>query len=87
MTYVLDIPKHLDKIFLKLSKKDKKQLEIIRKKVSEILENPQHYKPLRGDMHGAIRVHIHKSFVLTFEIDEKNKVVRLLDYDYHDNIY
>lgn len=38
-------------------------------------------------MHGAFRVHIHKSFVLTFEIDEKNKVVRLLDYDHQDNIY
>jgi len=38
-------------------------------------------------MHGALRVHISKSFVLTFEIDEKNKVVRLLDYDHHDNIY
>lgn len=87
MTYALDIPKHLDKIFLKLSKKDKKQLEIINKKVREILQNPHHYKPLRGDMHGALRVHIHKSFVLTYEIDEKNKVVKLLDYDHHDNIY
>lgn len=87
MAYSLDIPKHLDKIFFKLSKKDKKQLEIINKKVNEILENPQHYKPLRGDMHGAFRAHIDKSFVLTFEIDEQNKVVRLLDYDHHDNIY
>lgn len=87
MAYALDIPEHLDKIFQKLSKKDRKQLEIINKKVNEVLENPQHYKSLRGDMHGALRVHIHKSFVLTFEIDEKNKVVRLLDYDHHDNIY
>jgi mRNA interferase RelE/StbE/toxin YoeB len=87
MTYDLDIPEHLDKIFLKLSKKDKKQLEIINKKIAEIRENPYHYKPLRGDMHGALRVHIDKSFVLTFEIDEQKKVVRLLDYDHHDNIY
>ncbi len=62
MTYALDIPEHLHKIFLKLSKKDKKQLEIIHKKINEILENPQHYKPLLGDMHGARRVHIDKSF-------------------------
>ena len=87
MSYSLDIQEHLDKIFQKLSKKDKKQLKIIHKKVTEILENPYHYKPLRGDMHGALRVHIDKSFVLTFEIDEKNKVVRLLDYDHHDSIY
>ena len=87
MVYALDIPEHLDKIFKKLSKKDKAQLEIIHKKVNEILENPHHYKPLRGDMHGAFRVHIQKSFVLTFEIDESNKVVKLLDYEHHDNVY
>ncbi|MBI4980077.1 type II toxin-antitoxin system mRNA interferase toxin, RelE/StbE family [Candidatus Woesearchaeota archaeon] len=74
-------------MFQKLSKKDKAQLEIIHKKVNEILENPHHYKPLRGDMHGAFRVHIQKSFVLTFEIDESNKVVKLLDYEHHDNVY
>ncbi len=87
MTYVLEIPEHLDKEFLKLAKKNRKQLEIIQNKIEEILENPQHYKPLRGDMHGARRVHIDKSFVLTFEIDETNNKVRLLDYDHHDRIY
>jgi len=87
MAYKLDIPEHLDRIFLKLSKKDKKQLQIINKKVNEILDGPYRYKPLRGDMHGAFRIHIDKSFILTFEIDEKNKVVRLLDYDHHDRIY
>lgn len=34
MAYALDIPEHLDKIFFKLSKKDKKQLEIIHKKIN-----------------------------------------------------
>ena len=87
MVYSLEIPEHLDDLFSKLSKKNKAQLEIIHKKIKEILQNPSHYKPLRGDMHGARRVHIDKSFVLTFEIDEERKVVRLLDYDHHDKIY
>jgi mRNA interferase RelE/StbE/toxin YoeB len=87
MAYLLDIPEHLDKIFFKLSKKDKKQFDILHKKINEIIVNPQHYKPLRGEMHGALRVHIYKSFVLIFEVDEQNKIVRLLDYDHHDNIY
>ena len=87
MSYILEIPEHLDKIFSKLVKKDRKQLEIINKKIDQILENPSHFKPLRGDMHGARRVHIDKSFVLTYEIDEESNVVRLLDYDHHDNIY
>mgnify|MGYP001563495653 CR=1 FL=1 len=87
MTYSIEVSEDLDKIFEKLNKKNKKQLEIINKKVKQILENSYHFKPLRGDMHGARRVHIDKSFVLTYEIDEGRKVIRLLDYDHHDNIY
>ncbi len=87
MEYTLEVADHLDKIFRKLSRKNKKQLEIIHKKIQEILENPYHFKPLRGDLHGARRVHIDKSFVLMYEIDEKKKAVRLLDYDHHDYVY
>ena len=87
MGYGLQISDKIDKIFSKLLKKDRKQLEIIHKKVEEIRENPHHYKPLRGDMAGTWEVHIDKSFVLTYKSDEQNKVVKLLDYDHHDNIY
>lgn len=87
MDYILDISEEFDKKLVKLKKKDKKQYEIVLKKSDQILENPYHFKPLRGDMHGARRVHVGKSFVLTYEIDEKNKVVRLLDYEHHDKIY
>jgi len=87
MKYHLEISEELERKFAKLSKKNKKHLEIINKKVEQILENPYHFKPLRGDMHGSRRVHIDKSFVLTYEIKEENKTVRLLDYDHHDNIY
>ncbi len=38
-------------------------------------------------MHGARRVHIGKSFVLIYEIDERSKSVKLLDYEHHDVIY
>lgn len=87
ITYTLKISEKLDKKFGKLTKKDKKQMEAINKKVQQILENPYHFKALRGDLYEARRVHIEKSFILTYEIDEKNKVIRLLDYDHHDNIY
>lgn len=87
MGYNLKVSEHIDKVFRKLSKKDKQALRVINKKVKKILEYPYHFKPLRGDMHGARRVHIMKSFVLTYEIDEKNKVVKLLDYDHHDKVY
>lgn len=85
--YSLAAKPNIDKIFSKLQKKNSKQLGIIYKKIEQILQNPYHFKPLRGDMHGARRVHVDKSFVLVYEIDEQNNIVRLLDYDHHDNIY
>ena len=87
MKYALDISEELERIFSKLAKKNKKELLIIHKKVEEIRKNPFHFKPLRGNMKGIRRVHIDKSFVLTYEVDEDYKVVKLLDYDHHDNIY
>ena len=85
--YILKISADVDNKFQKLKNKNKKQLDIINKKIQQILQNPYHFKPLRGDLHGARRVHVDKSFVLVYEIDEKNKIVRLLGYDHHDKIY
>lgn len=65
MSHDLEIPDHLDKEFQTLSRRDKELLESIHKKIKQILENPYHFKPLRGDMKGARRVHIGGSFVLT----------------------
>lgn len=87
MNYRLDISEKLDKTFHKLSKKDKKSLEIINKKIRQILDNPYQFKPLRNEMSGIRRVHIGKSFVLTYEILESEKTIRILDYDHHDKIY
>lgn len=87
MVYRLEIPEKLDRIFHKLSKKDKNSLEIIKNKVIHIIENPYQLKPLRNEMAGIRRIHIGKSFVLTYEILEGDKIVRLLDYDHHDKIY
>ncbi len=87
MEYQLQISEELDKVFSKLANKNKKQLQIIQKKIDQILQNPYHFKPLRGDMHGARRVHIDTSFVLTYEIDEDKKLIRILDFDHHDHVY
>ena len=78
---------HLDKIFLKLSKKNPKQLKIIYNKVEEIVKNPHRYKNLRAPLDHWKGVHIDKHFVLTFSIDEETKTVILEDYDHHDYIY
>lgn len=87
MTYTIELSEHVDKIFAKLAKKDPKKIGIIDKKLSEIRQNPSHYKMLKGSMHGTQRVHIDSHFVLTFEVDEEKRVVRILDYAHHDEIY
>lgn len=84
--YSLDTNPIVDKTFSKLEKKNPKQLKIITKKIKQILKDPYHFKPLKGDMHEARRVHV-GSFVLVYEINKKTKTIILLDYDYHDKIY
>jgi YafQ family addiction module toxin component len=56
-------------------------------KAKEILENPTRYKPLRHDLRGLRRVHLEKSFVLVFEVDEEIRAVTLVDLQHHDDIY
>ena len=85
--YNLKIKPDLEKTLQKLTKKNKKQVEIILRKVDEILENPHRYKNLRAPLNDWKRVHVDKHFVLTFSIDEESKSVTLEDYEHHDNIY
>jgi len=75
----------------KLSKKDKKKVEIINKKIKEIVNNDaetiKRYKNLLGDLSDLKRVHIDKSFVLTFKVDISNNFILFYDFDHHDRIY
>ncbi len=85
--YSLKIKEELDKTFSKLAKKDTTKLQIINKKIKEILKNPQRSKNLKAPLNNWKRVHIDSHFVLTFSIDETTKIITLEDYDHHDNIY
>jgi YafQ family addiction module toxin component len=85
--YFIKLRKHVDKIFSKLAKKNPKQLKIIQNKLEEIVNNPYIFKPLKKPLQGKRRVHIDKSFLLIYSIDEEDKEIILEDYDHHDNIY
>jgi YafQ family addiction module toxin component len=87
MDYILDIKPSLMKTFRKIAKKDPRKVEIIMKKVDEILRNPHRYKNLRSPLEDWKRIHVDKHFVLCYSINEEEKVVTLEDYDHHDNIY
>jgi len=72
----------------KIKQKNKVLYDISRKKIDEILNNPERiYKNLRYDLSNFKRVHLLKSFVLIFKVDTKNKVIRFEDLDHHDKIY
>lgn len=78
-------------IIKKLVKKDKKKVEIINRKIKEIINSDQqsiqHYKNLRHDLKDYKRVRIDKSFVLAFKVDVLNNFILFVDFDHHDKIY
>lgn len=83
----LEIRKSVVKIFQKLAKKNPKQMEIIAEKIDEVLKQPHHYKNLRRPLQHLKRVHIDKSYVLFYSIDESTNTVIIEDYAHHDKIY
>jgi len=85
--YSYELRKSVEKIFFKLAKKNPKQLEIIEKKINEIILNPHHYKNLRKPLQHFKGVHIDSSFVLLYSVNESLKLVIIEDYDHHDRIY
>ncbi|MBI5633392.1 MAG: type II toxin-antitoxin system mRNA interferase toxin, RelE/StbE family [Nitrospirae bacterium] len=87
MVYRLAIKESLDKKFKRLQKKDMEMLQLIDRKVQDILVDPYRFKPLRKPLQNKRRVHVAGSFVLVYEINEKEKIVALLDFDHHDNVY
>jgi len=85
--YVLKILPQVDRIFKKLMKKDKNQLNAINKKIEELLKNPEIGKPLHFPLQNMRRVRIMKSFVLIYSINKKENTLAIVEYGHHDNIY
>ena len=79
----------LIKILKKLFKKDKFCYESTMKKIFEVInsEDPQHYKNLSYELSDFKGVHIDSHFVLTFKINEKDKLIKFEDLQHHDIIY
>lgn len=75
----------------KLAKKSPKITEIINKKIKQIINNDletiDHYKNLRHNLKQYKRVHIARSFVLTFKVHKEKNFILFADFDHHDKIY
>ena len=85
--YTPEIKPSCQKDIEKLCKKNPVLRNVLEKKMNEILENPQHYKPLKYDFAGEKRVHLMKNFVLKFEVNEINKIVTFIFFGHHDDAY
>ncbi|HLD89239.1 MAG TPA: type II toxin-antitoxin system RelE/ParE family toxin [Candidatus Nanoarchaeia archaeon] len=75
MIYGIEIKPSCKESINKLCRKNPVLEKATRNKIEQILENPQHFKPLRHGLAGERRVHIMKSFVLKYEADENTKIV------------
>jgi YafQ family addiction module toxin component len=87
MAYLDLYSEELTRKLKKIKNKNIKLYDIIDKKIAEIILYPERYKELRYDMKEFRRVHIQKSFVLTFKIDIAKEIVKFEDFDHHDKIY
>lgn len=84
--YALETRDHVDRVFKKLSKRNPHQMDVISKKIQEILEDPQRFKPMHFPLARMRGVHF-GNFVLLFSVDEQRKTVILEDYEHHDRVY
>lgn len=75
---------HFKKDYHSLVRKNRGLQKRIDKKILQIIENPEVYKPLRRPLHGYRRVQV-GPFVITFRID--GEYVRFTRLAHHDEIY
>jgi YafQ family addiction module toxin component len=87
MAYLLEFSEDCRDDVKKLCKKNTILETALRKKITQILEVPYHFKPLCKPLHNKRRVHVLGCFVLIYEIIEENKTVRLLRFSHHDDAY
>ncbi len=84
MPYTIEFSDEFDRSMRKLKKKDKVLFAQIQKKIIEIIENPEHFKPLRNVLAGYRRIHF-GSFVLIYTLE--GEIIRIISLDHHDKAY
>ena len=82
--YGLKFTPLFEKQLIKLKSKDKILFERLTKKLKEIRNNPEHYKPLRNILKGMRRAHL-DPFIIIFEIEDDLIIVHYVKH--HDKAY
>ncbi|MBI4453205.1 type II toxin-antitoxin system RelE/ParE family toxin [Candidatus Woesearchaeota archaeon] len=84
MNYSIEFTPSFEKQLRKLKNKDKVLFERLTKKLKEIKDTPEHYKPLSNVLSGTRRAHLNP-FIIVFEV--KNNVVIIHYVKHHDDAY
>ncbi len=84
MAYAIEFSSIFEKSMKKLKKKDKVMYDQIQKKLIDLVENPDHFKPLRNILAGYRRIHF-GSYVVIYKIE--GDIVRIISLDHHDKSY
>lgn len=91
MAFSFSLSDELKETIEKLAKKNKKTVDIVNKKIKEIISNDEitieHYKNMRYELSDYKRVHIEKSFVLMFKVFKKEKFILFDKLKHHDDTY
>ncbi|MFH1588194.1 MAG: addiction module toxin RelE [Candidatus Diapherotrites archaeon] len=91
MPFSFDLSDELKATIKVLTKKDKKTVEIINKKIKQVINSDEftieHYKNLRNELKEFKRVHIARSFVLLFKVFKEKKFILFDKFGHHDEIY
>jgi len=89
--FEFDLSDELRHKIKKLAKKSPETAVAINKKIKQIINNDleiiDRYKNLKYGLKDLKRVHILKSFVLTFRVHKDENFILFMDFDHHDNIY
>jgi len=76
-----------EKQIVKLCRKNPVLASALENKITEIICFPDRYKPLKHSLAGENRVHITKSFVLRFQINESEQKIIFTFFGHHDEAY
>jgi mRNA-degrading endonuclease RelE of RelBE toxin-antitoxin system len=85
MAYEVYITPFCQRMMDKASKKNPVLRKVLERKIAEIAEDPNRYKPLRYDLAGERSVHILKSFILRFSV--AGNIITLISFEHHDDAY
>jgi len=84
MGYEIGYSPRFEKSVKKLKKKDPPLYQQLRRKMEEIYDAPEHFKPLKKPEAGTRRAHV-GSFVIKYVL--RGDVIKILSFDHHDKAY